>query len=64
MEYNHKQLTPETMVLVRSTKTKLWKCAWFRKYWSSVLVHCNILSNDYQHDSRVLNFFLINHVSW
>ena len=64
MEYNHKQLTPETMVLVRSTKTKLWKCASFRKYWSSVLVHCNILSNDYQHDSRVLNFFLINHVSW
>ena len=60
MKYNHEQLTPETMVLVRSTKSKWWKCASFRKYWSSALVHCNILSNDYQHDSRVLNTFIPN----
>ena len=28
-----------------------------------VLVHCNIVKNDYQHDSRVLyTFVLINHL--
>ena len=28
-----------------------------------VLVHCTIINNDYQHDSRVLyNLFLINHL--
>ena len=25
-----------------------------------VIVHCNIVSNDYQHDSRVLNTFVLN----
>ena len=29
----------------------------------AVLIHCNIVNNDYQQDSRFLyNFFLINHL--
>ena len=60
VEYNLELLTPETMVLVGSTKSKWWKCARFRKYWSSVLVHCNIVSNDYQHDWRVLYTIIPN----
>ena len=27
-----------------------------------VLVHCNIVNNDYQQDSRVIHLFLINHL--
>ena len=34
------------------TRQKRWKCAasWITKV---VLVHCNIVNNDYQQDSRV-----------
>ena len=27
-----------------------------------VLVHCSIVNNDYQQDSRVIHLFLINHL--
>ena len=55
-------LTPETMKLLGSTESKI------AKYKNSedvphlevvelVLVHCNLLSNDYQQDSRILYTF-------
>ena len=63
--YNLKLLTSETMKLFGSTKNKI------TKYKNSqnvphleitevILVHCNILNNDYQQDSRVLYTFVPN----
>ena len=56
---------PETMKLVRSTKSKKTKdknCENNRhlEITEVVLVLCNILNNDYQHDSRVLYTFFPN----
>ena len=39
---------------------KLWKWASFRNYLRNILAHCNIASNDYQQDSRVLYLFVPN----
>ena len=52
-------LTPESMKLLRSanneiTKDKNGENVPYLEITEVVLVHCNIISNDYQHDLRVL----------
>ena len=47
-------LTPETMKLLRSTQSKVTKDE------NVVLIHCKIVNNDYQQDSRVLYTFVPN----
>ena len=61
--YSLEPLTKETMKLLGSTENKMTKDAngenvlhLERK--GVVLVHCNIVNNDYQQDSRVLNTFV------
>ena len=63
--YNPKLSTPETMKLLRSTKSRITE----DKNGENVphleitvvlLVHCNIINNGYQHDSRVLYTFVAN----
>ena len=63
--YNPELLTPETMKLLGSTENKITK----DKNGENVpkleiteieLVHCNIVNNDYQQDSRVLYSFVPN----
>ena len=58
-------LTPKTMKLLGSTKTKITKDkngenVRHLEITELVLVHCNIASNYYQHDSRVLYIFIPN----
>ena len=58
-------LTPETIILLGSTKNKTTKEKKWWKYASLkitevVLVHCNIVKNDCQQDSRVLYTFIPN----
>ena len=63
--YSLELLTPETIKLLESTKNKITK----DKNGENVphfeitkvaLVHCNIVNNDYQQDSRVLYIFIPN----
>ena len=58
-------LTPETMKLLGSTKNKITKDKNGKnvphlEITEVVLVHCNIVINDYQQDSRVLYTFVPN----
>ena len=58
-------LTPETMKLLGSTKNKITKDkngenVPHLEITEVVLVHCNIVNNDYQQDSRVLYIFIPN----
>ena len=58
-------LMAETMKLLRSTKIKITKDknvenAPHLEITELVLVHCNIVNNDYQQDSRVLYTFVPN----
>ena len=58
-------LTPETMKLVGSTKSKITKDENGEnipnlEITEVVLVHCNIVNNDYQKKSRVLYTFVPN----
>ena len=58
-------LTPETMKLLGSTKSKITKDengenVPHLELTEVVLVHCNIVNNNYQHDSRVLYTFIPN----
>ena len=58
-------LTKETMKLLRSTKNKITKDKNGEnvprlEITEVVLVHCNMVNNDYQHDSRVLYTFVPN----
>ena len=57
-------LTTETMKLLRSTKNKITKKndgnVPHLEITEVVLVHCNIVSNDYQQHSRVLYTFVSN----
>ena len=59
---------PEAMKLLGSTKSKITKHKNSKnvphlKVTEIILVHCNIVNNDYQQDSRVLyTLFLINHL--
>ena len=59
-------LTTETIKLLGSTENKITKDKNGENvpHWemTEVLVLCNIVSNDYQQDSRVLHLFLINHL--
>ena len=61
--YSLELLTPEKMKLLRSTKKKLIKVkngenVPHREITEVVLVHCNIVNNDHQQDSRVLYTFV------
>ena len=58
-------LTPETMKLLGSTKSKVTKVengenVPYLGITEVVLIHRNIVNNDYQHNSRDLYLFLIN----
>ena len=63
--YSLELLTPETMKLLGSTKNKITKDkngenVPHLEITEVVLVHCNIINNDYQQDSRVLYTFVPN----
>ena len=63
--YSLELLTPETMKLLGSTENKITKNKNSEnvphlEITEVVLVHCNIVSNDYQQDSRVLYTFVPN----
>ena len=63
--YTLELLTPETMKLLGSTKNKITKDkngenVPHLEITEVVLVHCNIVNNDYQQDSRVLYTFVPN----
>ena len=58
-------LTPETMKLLGSTKSKITKSengenVPHLEITEVILVHCNIANNDYQQNSRVLYTFVPN----
>ena len=62
-------LTPETMKLLGSTENKITKDkngenVPHLEITEVVLVHCNIVNNDYQQDSRVLYTFVPNKPFW
>ena len=64
-EYSLELLTPETMKLLGSTKNKITKDKNGEnlphlEITEVILVHCNIVNNDYQQDSRVLYTFIPN----
>ena len=61
--YSLELLTPERIKLLGSTKNKITKDKNSEnvphlEITGLVLVHCNIVKNDYQHDSRVLYMFV------
>ena len=63
--YSLELLTPETMKLLGSTKNKITKDkngenVPHLEITEVVLVHCDIVNNDYQQDSRVLYIFVPN----
>ena len=63
--YSLELLTPETMKLLGSTENKLTKDkngenVPHLEIMGVALVHCNIVSDDYQQDSRVLYTFVPN----
>ena len=63
--YSLELLLPETMKLLESTKKKITKdkngeIVPHLEITEVVLVHCNIINNDYQQDSRVLYTFVPN----
>ena len=63
--YSLELLTPETMKLLGSTENKITKDKNSEnvphlEITEVVLVHCNIVNNDYQQDSRVLYTFVPN----
>ena len=63
--YSLELLTPETMKLLGSTENKITKDkngenVPHLEITEVVLVHCNIVNNDYQQDSRVLYSFVPN----
>ena len=64
-EYSLELLTPETMKLLGSTKNKINKDKNDKnvphlEITEVVLVHCNMVNNNYQQDSRVLGTFVPN----
>ena len=63
--YSLELLTKETMKLLGSTENKITKCkngenVPHLEITEVVLVHCNMVNNDYQQDSRVLYTFVLN----
>ena len=64
-EYSSELLTKETMKLLGSTENKITKDkngenVPHLEITEVVLVHCNMVNNDYQQDSRVLYTFIPN----
>ena len=64
-EYSLELLTKETMKLLGSAENKITKDkngenVPHLEITEVVLVHCNIVNNDYQQDSQVLLLFQIN----
>ena len=64
-EYYLELLTPETMKLLGSTESKITKDkngenVPHLEIVEFVLVHCNLVNNDYQQDSRILYTFVPN----
>ena len=64
-KYYLELLTPETMKLLGSTETKIIKHkngenVPHLEVVELVLVHCNLVNNDYQQDSRILYTFVLN----
>ena len=58
-------LTPETIKLLRSTKSKITKDrnredVPHLEITEVVLIHCNMVNNDYQQDSKVFYTFVLN----
>ena len=65
--YSRELLTPETMKLLGSTENKITKDkngenVLHLDITEVVLVHCDVVNNDYQQDSRVLYMFVPNKV--
>ena len=63
--YSLELLTPETMKLLGSTENKITKDKNGEnvphvEITEVISVHCNIVDNDYQLDSRVLHTFVLN----
>ena len=63
--YCFEPLTPETMELLGSTKSKMTKDkngenVPYLETTEVVLIHCNIVNNSYQQNSRVLYTFVLN----
>ena len=58
--YSLERLTPKTMQLLGSTKNKHSENVSHLEIAEVVLVHCNIVNNDYKQDSRVLYTFVPN----
>ena len=63
--YSNELLTPETMKILGNTKNKKTKNRNLEnvphlEITEVVLIHCNIVNNDYQQDSRVLYTFVPN----
>ena len=63
--YSLDLLTPETLKLLGSTENKITKDkngenVPYLEITEAVLVHCNIVNNDYQQDSRVIYTFVSN----
>ena len=61
--YSLELLTPETMKLLGSTESKITKDKSgenvpYLEITEAVLVHCNIIYNNYQQNSKVLNTFV------
>ena len=56
-EYGLELLTPQTQIL---TKDKNGENVWHLEVTEVVLVHCNIVNNDYQQGSTVLYRFVAN----
>ena len=66
-EYYLELLTPETMKLLGSTESKITKDKNGEniphlEIIELVLVHCNLVNNDYQQDSRILRTFVPNKI--
>ena len=60
-------LAPEKLIFFRSTKNKITKDCEnvpHLKFTERVLVHCNIISNDYQNDLKVFYIVVPNEFSW
>ena len=63
--YYLQRLTPGTMKLLGSTRSKMTRdeiCENMShlEITELLLIHCNIVNNDYQQDSRVLHTFVLN----
>ena len=68
-EYYLELLTPETMKLFGSTESEITKDKNGKNVphldiTESVLVHCNLVNNDYQQDSRIFHTFFSEQTIW